>query len=258
MIPTNIRDLVNHINMDDKEAVEKFNDVYNGPYKRQLKLTSARDTNRKNYYFIVNIPSSTSNKRALSYDVIIEVSNPKNSPNNIFEKNVRFFSNSPSFSFFYAYVYNRHGLLIPWLKNKYSGTILQKRPTSRNPKEEVKLDQSLKTALLYIAEVYKFDDMGNSRKVNRIFRNTINKDVVYKGIPTALEKTEENKEVKQKEKRTEKRKQRVISTLKDPTSVFKPAPERRTTKKTRNYSTSNNKKRKPAVRKITSKKSTRR
>lgn len=216
---TTIRSNNEEIRQNDKETVLKYQTVYKN-FSRQFSVTTLKD--KSSFYFLVKVPSSSFKKNALAYDVIIEVINAKGSGDNIFDKPIRVFSNSPSFVFTYAYVFNKHGLLIPWLKNKYSKKILDNVPVSRNPKQELELDQSLKVALLHLGTVYKYGTMDtSSRHAKRLFKNEIDQTKIYRSVSTALQKTDENKKVKQETKKREGRNKRILSTLKNPTNVFK-------------------------------------
>lgn len=63
---------------------------------------------------------------------------------------VRVFTNSPSFVYKYAYMYNKEGRLIPWLKQKYDIATFQKEPSSKNPNKEMRFERSLYLSALYI------------------------------------------------------------------------------------------------------------
>lgn len=103
-------------------------------------------------YFVthVKIPSKSVDK--LYYDVLIEIdvdSIPQAS-SVINGGNVRVFSNCPSFTYTYAYVFNQKGDLIPWTKSKYNHKIFELEPGKRNPMGIENYEKSLYFAIKYI------------------------------------------------------------------------------------------------------------
>lgn len=92
--------------------------------------------NRLYGYF--KIPSETIEK--FYYDVVVEFTgneDVKEAGTNLFEYNVRFFSNDPAFTFTYAYVFNRNDLLIKALRSKMSQKAIKKAAVEKNPSNQV-------------------------------------------------------------------------------------------------------------------------
>jgi hypothetical protein len=65
---------------------------------------------------------------------------------------VQIFSNSPAFTFRYAYVYNKHHRIPEELLYKYSKITLNNPPTKTNPNQFVGFDSSTFYALTYLIE----------------------------------------------------------------------------------------------------------
>ena len=104
----------------------------------------------KYYIAHVKIPSRSAKK--LYYDVLIEFdidSIPKNT--SIINKGkARVFSNCPSFTYTFAYVFNQNGDMIDWCKSLYPKEIFQKHPLKRNPYELYGYERSLYLAIKHI------------------------------------------------------------------------------------------------------------
>lgn len=122
-------------------------------------LLSVKDDIKYRWYIIedkflychLNIPSQ--NTKGIYYDVVIEFDIGNNNKNlgNLLESPMRVFSNCPSFVFTYANTFNDYGLLIPWLKDKYSKEIFKNDPTIRNPYKMISFEKSIYLSLLYLS-----------------------------------------------------------------------------------------------------------
>lgn len=159
-----------------------------------------------NYYIHVFVPSES--ERENTYDVVIELS-PLEDSNKIETtlKNyqMRVFSNCPSFTYTYAYVYNDNGMLIPFLRNRYKNIVLTDNPQVKNPGEVINYDKSIYFACKYITtHTSLMSKMMLSATVKKI-----DKEKFYEGIRTSdvieLEIKKENNRLKEeKEKRLKK------------------------------------------------------
>lgn len=103
--------------------------------------------------FLCRIPSRT--KKAVNYDVVIQLDL------SVVEDNVkisiarcpfRCFSNSPSFYYTYANVFQSHDLFCDWLKRKYERKIMRKKPIVRNPSQIVGYERTVYTCMYVILE----------------------------------------------------------------------------------------------------------
>jgi hypothetical protein len=107
-------------------------------------------TRDKHLIFHCKLPSRT--KEAISYDVVIELdaSNEEMAHKGIAKLPMRVFSNSPSFYYTYAKVFDEKELLCPWLKKKYERQITRKEPKQRNPSRIVGYERTVYTCIFYI------------------------------------------------------------------------------------------------------------
>lgn len=135
------------IAMARKAALESYHNLY-------YTLVKDKDIRFKFYlvdnslYFIFRTPSEKFDK--LSYDVVIEFLNYTQGEQNLSDKTIRFFSNSPSFAFAYAHAFDAYGAFSTILKDKYPREIFQKIPHIRNPSYQTFYEKSTIMALLYL------------------------------------------------------------------------------------------------------------
>ena len=101
------------------------------------------------YYILFKIPHHTYDN--FFYDVVIEFS----ANNNAIRVNpdlkgydVKFFSNDPSFTFTWAFAFNKSSLLIKEFKSKASPLSLKMNPTVRNPSESTGYNKYIYYAFL--------------------------------------------------------------------------------------------------------------
>lgn len=62
------------------------------------------------------------------------------------------FSNCPSFTYTYAYTFNKNNLLIPWLKNKIPTKVLSKNSQVRNKYNIISYEKSLYLSTLFLLD----------------------------------------------------------------------------------------------------------
>ena len=142
-----------------------------------MKYISLLREYRKNFYAVpyiypngdilywVKVPSEYYKDNKISYDVciLLEYSDTQRRA----MRNVRFYSNSPSFIYTYCYAYNVHDLLIERLKSRLPQEALTKPAVVRNPINSLGYETST-----YIAARYLLDGMCLSDNyVNRYGRN---------------------------------------------------------------------------------------
>lgn len=133
-----------------KKASDANKDAtYNSRYmvakeKGGLKLT-AFTTIKDSYYLHVVVPSQSRDGN-YSYDVILrffpETPEVSNEPH-LLNYKVQFFSNSPSFMYHYAYLYNKNGYLIEALYNKLDADYINVAPEKSNPNMVMSYDISI-------------------------------------------------------------------------------------------------------------------
>lgn len=115
-------------------------------------------------YYLVNIPSSVD---GIFYDVVVMFEDFEKI-GNIKDTNIKLFSNSPSFVYTYANVYNKNKLLIDSLKKKIDKDTYKKAAYEKNPYHIVSYDFSIFCALKFII----INNIQPSKNVNKIKLST--------------------------------------------------------------------------------------
>lgn len=117
-------------------------------------------TKNGEYYFWMKIPSEFYFDQNLVYDVVIKFNQPnpnrRNTDLTLSTYPINLFSNSPNFMFTYAYVYNKDGNLIGFLRNKLNPKSLTDEPVIRNPEQSYGFEKSVYFAILWIRDNPKF------------------------------------------------------------------------------------------------------
>ena len=115
------------------------------------------DKDNNTYLFHFRIVSDS--KEDVFYDVVIQLStkNSKfiNESHIVNYDNIKVFSNTPGFTFTYAYAYNKYGLLVPSLVDKFDGNILEEKPQKTNPRVGIGFDYSI-FMCIYFLQINKF------------------------------------------------------------------------------------------------------
>lgn len=117
--------------------------------------------------FHVKVPSEAYNINRISYDVLIEFENKPGV--RLSNRNAKFFSNSPSFIFTYAYVFNQKSILVDKFKQKLPTQCLTQPPVIRNPVESMGYEKSI-----FIAGKYLVDSMALSDTYIKRFGKKMN------------------------------------------------------------------------------------
>jgi hypothetical protein len=103
----------------------------------------------KDLYFQVMVPSETF--KDFTYDVVIQFIDGDGATN-LAGKQIKLFSNCPSFVFTYAYAYAIQGLLCDSLFNKFPQEVFKEAPKIRNPAMDTGYEKTLFYALYYITK----------------------------------------------------------------------------------------------------------
>lgn len=106
--------------------------------------------------FHVKVPSEMYNINKISYDVLFEFDNDDRK--RLSMRNVKCFSNSPSFIFTYAYVFNAKSMIIPQFKNNLPTQCLTQPPVIRNPIESMGYEKSIYLASRYLLDSFALGD----------------------------------------------------------------------------------------------------
>ena len=103
------------------------------------------------YIAHVKIPSRKHEK--LFYDVVVQftIESIDDIDNLLTQVDAKVFSNCPSFTYTYAYVFKEKGNLIDWARVKYNKKILSKTPEMRNPDKVLSYERSLYFGFKYIS-----------------------------------------------------------------------------------------------------------
>lgn len=98
-------------------------------------------------YFWVKVPSRNYKDNKVVYDAVFEIA-PGDAPLQF--RPCKFFTNSPSFVYTYAYVFAQEGLIIDWLMRRLPALSLSRPPIKRNPVESRGYELILYQALSYL------------------------------------------------------------------------------------------------------------
>ena len=151
---------------------------------------------------LIKLPSRSLEK--VSYDVIFEFdldSIPAGS-NSINRALFRVFSNCPSFTYTFAYVFNERQLLCDWAADKYSPQVLTHKPVVRNSYELISYERSI-----YLAAKYILSNGRNNVRINKTLA------VIIDGYAPVLFEIRTEKEIKDlysSEKTKQPKKEEVI------------------------------------------------
>lgn len=107
------------------------------------------------YYIHIKVPSESQKNGKYEYDVVIRffTDNPEvQAQDTLRNYYVQFFSNSPSFMYQYAYLYNKEGFLIETLYNKLDADYIDTPPEKTNSEMKKSYDKSIYFACRYLSE----------------------------------------------------------------------------------------------------------
>ena len=139
--------------MEKNKLIKKYNE-YMATHET-LPYTVYLDKGKDLWLYHFNIESSADPE--VIYDVVIEfdVTNPRDDKiirqdPNLKNYEIRLFSNSPGFTFTYAYAYNHHKILIPSLAKKFPEKVLKEKPTRNNPEMAIGYDYAIFFVLYFL------------------------------------------------------------------------------------------------------------
>lgn len=124
---------------------------------RDKKITQTIYKKNEEYYFHFLIPSEDL-KRNNTYDVIlhfipdIDTKGDKDLRRYL----VKLFSNSPGFTFTYAYAFNLYGILVEELDQKFGSEVIGNPPVVRNPAEVIGYEKTTFFACTYLINNDKY------------------------------------------------------------------------------------------------------
>lgn len=222
-------------------------------FKTEVYYNNKTDT----YYFHIKVPSETERKN--TYDVVLELSPVdkqmmKIKPHRINKYKTRFFSNSPSFIYTYAYIMKHNNMLIKELTGKYAPIVLRKEPKTKNPTGTILYEKSITFAIISILEHTEYLDRNYLQNIQKGHPNNLIKHIrtdidILKEIDDERNKLSQ---IKRNEKREQKEK--VERASREVKAMIKP--KKTVNKITPKKSTSTNKTQ-STTRRVGAKKSTR-
>lgn len=107
------------------------------------------------YYIHIKIPSESQKNNNYEYDVVIRFFTDKPDilkQDTLINYYIQFFSNSPSFMYQFAYLYNKEGYLIKALYNKIDADYINTPPEKTNKEMKTSYDKSIYFACRYLSE----------------------------------------------------------------------------------------------------------
>jgi len=195
------------------------------------------------YVAHVKIPSRKHDK--LFYDVLLQFDISTASSYTINDANMTIFSNCPSFTYTYAYVYNDRDELIHWCKPKYNRNILKKKPENRNPDAILNYERSIYLACRYLSlnsrnYLSRIKAIAVTAKNTKIILSDVktNDEIesLYQGYSATIKKEKDNKS-ESKKTQTNKNPQKPKSSGTKTPHQTKTTKKTTTTSKTRHTKT---------------------
>lgn len=182
---------------------------FNELYKNKKDLFLGNVYKNKDEYFIHVVIPSESKERNNTYDVVVKFIPNDNvssrNTNTVKDYGIQLFSNSPSFTFTYAYVFEKEGLLVPELKNKFRDETFQP-PTTRNPYEGINYEKTIFFGLMYILQnqhLLSKTLLARGRslsQLNRVVRTTDTVSIQHSQEKNRLKELRTKEEIKNKKK----------------------------------------------------------
>lgn len=140
---------------------------------------------KDNYIFHFKIPSEKFFIEKMTYDVVLEFI-PETSDSLELKSidtgyRMRFFSNSPSFTFTYAYVLFHNDMTVAWLDKHLSKESIKKPPEIRNPVQSFGFEKTCYIAAIYIKNHDYTDKKILNNKAKEI-KNPLEFNKIYSEI----------------------------------------------------------------------------
>lgn len=136
-----------------QDLTKRLNDLMK---TKDIKVSIYKPKKDGQYFFHFLIPSET-DRRTNTYDVVLKFSQPEVGPDIANDKDlsryeVEFFSNSPSFTYTYAYAFNLSNQLVQELAGKFGRTVMNRAPVTRNPFEVINYEKTIFFAAQYLMQ----------------------------------------------------------------------------------------------------------
>ena len=140
----------------------------------------------KDHQVVVHAHLSSRTKQGVTYDVLfqIDLSSLEAGQKIGFAKlPIKVFSNSPSFYYTFAKVFEERGAFCTWLKSKYERKIMRKEPEVRNPTRIIGYERTVYTCLT--------DFLQTHRNINAIELYNRGKKTSYREIARGVQSQED-------------------------------------------------------------------
>lgn len=117
---------------------------------------------------IINVKVPSESVTGAYYDVAVEFLDVASSSKSLLTRNIRLFSNSFTFVYKYAYLFNKQGMVIPYYKSKLPPECFTNEPEKRNPDGILEYEKSILFAMLFIrdSQLYLFENYSKHRIVS--------------------------------------------------------------------------------------------
>lgn len=171
---------------------------------------------KDNYFILVKIPSESNSEYKsdqIFYDVIIELLPPNNSylsNESVRDYDVRVYSNCPSFTYTFTYVYYKKDALIRMPKGAYTRKALSKVPKVRNPLLLFGIEKTLWFAICYLDKnkLFKRSNLEALVRDDSKLKDIIKEHKIIgqdQKLEEVLARTKKFSTIKQKEKKIDDR-----------------------------------------------------
>lgn len=171
---------------------------------------------KDNYFILVKIPSESNSEYKsdqIFYDVIIELLPPNNSylsNESVRDYDVRVYSNCPSFTYTFTYVYYKKDALIRMPKGAYTRKALSKVPKIRNPLLLFGIEKTLWFAICYLDKnrLFRRSNLEALVKDDSKLKDLIKEHKIIgqdKKLEEVLARTKKFSTIKKKEKKIDDR-----------------------------------------------------
>lgn len=201
-------------------------------YGKSVKVDKVYKHN-DSYYIHLLIPSES--ERENFYDVVIKfipnAVTKSTKPRFIFNYDMELFSNCPSFTYTFAHVYKKFGILCDELIDKYDDEVFKNKPEIKNPYFIINYDKSIYFALYFLDKnmgyltVANLEYLSRTNSLKTLIKNVRNTKEIKKDYDDAVIKLKKQKEEKENIKNSRKReidKKISIASKRDSGHVIKP------------------------------------
>lgn len=209
-----------------RDTVEReLREAYPSPIQYTIYAT-------KESHLVIHCKLPSRTKKGIFYDIVIELDCANlgdKSKVSILHLPFQVFSNSPSFYYTYAKVFEERGLFCTWLKRKYERKIMRKDPNVRNPARIVGYERTIYTCMWYLSQKHRGEAastiLSNARfatykEIASSIQSQDDVETAYAKAPDsdAVRAKKEKAEAERKA-REEARKEKLKAQGKDPNAV---------------------------------------